>query len=174
MQTQRVLRIEVERDHAAAAGGQHGSEIGGEGGFTDPAFGGHDRDDFHERRGPLTSHELEGAGAAALGSAAGAAAVCAGVPRRRSKTDCSGADSLGGRGGLRRRRFGCRGEQFAEDRRGRLRRCGRSRVGGRGCLCPCWSVRLGGGLRPCRDRTPALAPTSARMRRSAPAQWRAA
>ncbi len=75
MQTQRVLRIEVEGNHAAAAGGQHGSEIGGKGGFTDPAFGGHDRNDFHERRGPLISHELEAAGVAARGAATGAVAV---------------------------------------------------------------------------------------------------
>ena len=96
MQAQGVLRIEVEGDHAPAARGQHGSEIGGESGFPDPAFGGHHRDDFHERRGPLTSHELEGAGTAARVVSPDAANVCPGVPRSRSKTDCNGADSAAG------------------------------------------------------------------------------
>src|ERR1700761_839590 len=80
MQAQRVLRVEVERDHTPAAGGENGSQVGSKGGLADPTLRRYDRNDFHERRGPLVSHEW-GAGVAAAGAS----------PRKRSNTEASGA-----------------------------------------------------------------------------------
>ena len=86
VQAQRVLRIEVERDHAAPAGSQDRSEIGCDCRFTDTALGGHHRDDFHLRAVRTESHEaVAGALTASAGSSATGATESG--PRRRWKIE---------------------------------------------------------------------------------------
>jgi hypothetical protein len=94
VEAQRVLRVEVDRQHLPAALGERGAEIGGDRGLAYTALGGNDGDDDHRHVGLRQRDMGPAAGAGACGPASRSNSCSSGVGAAPARLTGSGAGGM--------------------------------------------------------------------------------